>query len=173
MKKLLDDPEKYYKPKKRPSGHNISQNFGNNNGGAIPSNLIKIESQEEDPPNLLEISNTDNQSQYFRLCKAIDLIGHPARFPEKIPEFFIKFLTEPDDLVVDIFAGSNTTGHAAEALSRRWMAFEKEKKYLAASVFRFLEKEDFGIAGEIYDKLSEKEPSDWKVPQIPQLFDQT
>lgn len=32
---------------------------------------------------------------------------HPARFTESVPEFFIKFLTRPADIVVDLFAGSN------------------------------------------------------------------
>jgi site-specific DNA-methyltransferase (cytosine-N4-specific) len=60
--------------------------------------------------------------------------GHPARFPEKLPAFFIRFLTEPSDVVLDIFAGSNTTGAAAEAAGRRWLAFESR---LATSLFRF------------------------------------
>jgi hypothetical protein len=64
---------------------------------------------------------------------------HPARFPEKLPTFFIEFLTDPGDTVLDIFAGSNTTGSAAEKLDRRWLAFEKDHPYLAASVFRFVD----------------------------------
>jgi site-specific DNA-methyltransferase (cytosine-N4-specific) len=64
---------------------------------------------------------------------------HPARFPEKLPTFFIEFLTDPGDTVLDIFAGSNTTGSAAEKLDRRWIAFEKERTYLAASAFRFVD----------------------------------
>jgi hypothetical protein len=42
----------------------------------------------------------------------------PARFPTALPEFFIKLLTEPGDHVLDPFAGSNTTGEAAESLGR-------------------------------------------------------
>ena len=64
---------------------------------------------------------------------------HPARFPSKLPEFFIRLLTEPGDLVVDIFAGSNTTGFVAEQENRYWLAFEKELQYLATSSFRFME----------------------------------
>jgi hypothetical protein len=64
---------------------------------------------------------------------------HPARFPEKLPSFFVEFLTEPGDTVLDIFAGSNTTGSAAERLGRRWIAFEKDRGYLAASAFRFID----------------------------------
>ena len=54
-------------------------------------------------------------------------------------EFFIKMLTDPDDLVIDIFAGSNTTGQVAESLGRRWKAFETSREYLAASAFRFMD----------------------------------
>lgn len=48
-------------------------------------------------------------------------------------------LTEPGDLVVDIFAGSNTAGQVAESLGRRWQAYELSREYLAASAFRFLD----------------------------------
>ncbi|WOB45594.1 site-specific DNA-methyltransferase [Thermoleptolyngbya oregonensis NK1-22] len=126
MKKLLEDPEKFYDPKKRPSGHDIGKGFGKDNGGAIPSNL-------------LQIPNSESNGQYLRGCKALGLKAHPARFPSKFPEFFIRFLTEPGDLVVDIFAGSNTTGFVAEQENRYWLAFERELQYLAASSFRFME----------------------------------
>jgi DNA modification methylase len=124
MKKLLEDPDGFYSPKKRPSGHDISKGFSKDNGGAIPSNL-------------LQIPNSESNGQYLRGCKALELKGHPARFPSKLPEFFIRFLTQPGDLVVDIFAGSNTTGAVAEAEGRRWLAFDMELDYLAASAFRF------------------------------------
>jgi DNA modification methylase len=127
MKKLLEDPDRFYTPKKRPSGHNISKSFGSNsNGGAIP-------------PNLLQFPNTDSNSQYLRLCKKFSATKHPARFPSKLPEFFIDFLTEENDLVLDIFAGSNTTGEAAENRGRRWIACDMDRNYLAASALRFFE----------------------------------
>jgi site-specific DNA-methyltransferase (cytosine-N4-specific) len=31
---------------------------------------------------------------------------HPARFPEKLPMFFIEFLTDPGDTIYDPFCGS-------------------------------------------------------------------
>jgi site-specific DNA-methyltransferase (cytosine-N4-specific) len=125
MKKLLADPEGFYRPKDRPSGHDIGVSFAKDNGGAIPSNL-------------LQIPNTDSNGSYLRGCKAIDIKAHPARFPAKLPDFFVRMLTAPGDLVVDIFAGSNTTGAVAESLGRRWMSFELSREYLAASTFRFL-----------------------------------
>lgn len=124
MKKLLEDPAGFYSPKIRPSGHDIGKAFGKDNGGAIPSNL-------------LQISNSESNGCYLRGCRAVKTGQHPARFPAKLPEFFIRFLTEPGDLVVDIFAGSNTTGSVAEQEGRRWLGFEQRRDYLASSVFRF------------------------------------
>jgi len=146
MKKLLQDAESFYTPKGRPSGHDISGRFADDNGGAIPSNL-------------LQISNTESNSQYLRSCKAAGVSGHPARFPAKLPEFFIQFLTQPNDVVIDIFAGSNTTGAMCEQLNRRWLAFDLDRNYLAASVFRFLEPSDVD-ALKLYRRLSNMEPSD-------------
>jgi len=125
MKKLLVDPEGFYIPKVRPSGHDIGKSFGKDNGGAIPSNL-------------LQISNSESNSTYLRGCKICEVPSHPARFPSRLPEFFIRFLTDPNDVVLDIFAGSNTTGYVAEVEKRRWLAFEERRDYVAASAFRFL-----------------------------------
>lgn len=113
-----------YKAKLRPSGHDISTKFAKDNEGAIP-------------PNLLELANTESNSQYLRACRNAGLPAHPARYPIGFAEFFIKFLTDPEDVVLDPFAGSNTTGAAAETLGRRWLAFEMSEEYLMGSRFRF------------------------------------
>lgn len=125
MQTLLEDPTKFYSPKRRPSGHDIGQSFGKQNMGAIPSNL-------------LQISNTDSNSHYLRICKLLKREGHPARFPRALPEFFIKFLTEKGGVVVDIFSGSNTMGEAAELLGRRWLSIEQERDYAVLSSVRFM-----------------------------------
>ena len=140
MKKLLEDPDAFYEPAKRPSGHDIGKGFGKNNGGAIPSNL-------------LQIPNTESNGQYTAACKAVGVRRHPARFPAKLPEFFIRFLTDPEDLVIDFFAGSNTTGMVAEAESRRWLAFEERADYVAASAFRLIPK---GLGGDELQRLHEQ-----------------
>lgn len=125
MKTLLEDPEKFYSPKERPSGHDIGLSFGNANNGAIPSNL-------------LQIPNTESNSHYLRACKFLHREGHPARFPRALPEFFIKFLTDTDSVVVDIFSGSNTTGEAAEILGRQWLSIEQRRDYASLSAVRFM-----------------------------------
>lgn len=126
MKRLLKNPSKYYQPKLRASEHDIGTAFGRDNGGAIPSNLLSI-------------PNSQSNDSYLRTVRELGLKGHPARFPLKLPEFFIKMLTEPGDLVVDFFSGSNSTGRVAESHNRKWLSFEKEREYCALSVVRFLE----------------------------------
>ena len=79
----------------------------------------------------------------------------------KLPEFFIRFLTDPGDLVLDIFAGSNTTGLAAETVDRRWLAFEECREYVAASSFRFLRREvDVEAMKMIYSQIESGLPVD-------------
>ncbi len=160
MKRLLDNSDTYYSPKKRPSGHDISERFAEDKGGAIP-------------PNLLQIPNTESNSQYLRCCKMVGVKAHPARFPQKLPQFFIEFLTDAGDTVLDIFAGSNTTGAAAEELRRHWMAFELEQEYLAASAFRFLPEADEDVARHLYESLCVEGAANVMIPQLLQerLFD--
>lgn len=126
MKRLLKNG---YQAKIRPSGHEISDKFQKDNQGAIP-------------PNLLEIANTESNSAYLRRCKAAGIKPHPARFPQAFAEFFIKFLTDEGDIVLDPFAGSNTTGFAAEALQRQWVAFEINEDYVRGSFYRFHQVKD-------------------------------
>lgn len=150
MRKLLEDPSGFYKPKKRPSGHDISGGFGTDNGGAIPSNL-------------LEIPNSESNGQYLTGCKLVGAPQHPARFPARLPQFFIRMLTDPGDLVVDIFSGSNTTGWVAETEGRRWLAFDESRDYIAASAFRFLPK---SVAADrmrsLYESIQQQRPVDIK-----------
>ncbi len=116
------------KPARRPSQHAISANFDKDNGGAIPSNL-------------LEAPNTTSRDPYLARCREAGLPIHPARFPPAVPEFFVRFLTEPGQLVLDPFAGSNVTGMVAEQLKRRWLAIESNGDYVAGSRLRFAEEE--------------------------------
>jgi site-specific DNA-methyltransferase (cytosine-N4-specific) len=158
MKKLLRDPEAYYSPKGRPSGHSIGGAFGKDNGGAIP-------------PNLLTFPNSESNSIYLRLCKILDIAPHPARFPREIPEFFVKFLTKPGDYVVDIFGGSATTGEVAESLSRRWLCVEIDPDYTRASAVRFLEDRSQGEIIEILKRIKAGESPQIRPKQLQLLPD--
>lgn len=121
MRRLLKDG---YKAAMRPSQHEIGPHFQKDNGGAIP-------------PNLLTIPNTRSNDEYLHACRANGIPIHPARFPPGLPDFFIRFLTEPGQLVLDPFAGSNVTGKAAETLGRTWISIEINADYVAGSKLRF------------------------------------
>lgn len=145
MKNLIERPQDFVKQEGtvRPSGHVMGmKSWAKNNGGAIPSNL-------------LQISNSESNSQYLRYCKIIGIKGHPARFPLKLPEFFIKMLTDENDLVVDIFSGSNTTGQASECLGRKWLSIDFNLEYVASSVFRFADNVE--MANQYFNEIMDKQ----------------
>jgi DNA modification methylase len=167
MEQLLKGAESFYAPGVRPSGHDIGRAFRKNNGGAIP-------------PNLLTMSNTESNSYYLRTCKQLGLRSHPARFPAGLPRFFVQMLTDPDDLVVDIFSGSNTTGHVAELADRRWLSFELDRDFAALSALRFMDGEDLPAVRAVLETMNQgatarlrspgrggepaDEPSSWVSP---------
>jgi DNA modification methylase len=87
--------------------------------------------------NPAKFGNNAANDLYTERCKEAGVKIHPTRFPAALPQFFLRLLTDEDDVVLDPFAGSNTTGAVAEALHRRWIAVEKVQTYLEASKFRF------------------------------------
>lgn len=140
MQRLLKNPDGYYRPKQRDSGHSIGKAFGVDNGGALPSNLLSY-------------PNSDSNGFYIRTCKDLGVRSHPARFPSALPEFFIKMLTRSGDVVMDIFSGSNTTGQVAEGLERKWIAIERERAYAELSGIRFLEGRSLSEIQATYEAL--------------------
>ena len=114
------------KKTKRPSGHVITNSFANDKGGSIPSNLIQC-------------GNNESNSFYIKNSKLLGEKVHPARFPSELPKFFINFLTNLGDIILDPFAGSNTTGFVAEQLKRQWIGLEIRSDYAENSKLRFEE----------------------------------
>lgn len=125
MKRLIQTGK--YNHGARPSEHVIGEKtFAANNKGAIPGSTIVM-------------GNTSTDASYRDWCNRHGLGLHPARMPIKLAEFFIRFLTDKGDLVLDPFAGSNTTGRAAENLGRKWISIEKDPSYVQGSHGRFSE----------------------------------
>ena len=123
MKRLLE--RQSYNAGERPSEHKIgSKSFLKDHGGAIPSNVLPF-------------SNTSASDRYQEYCRQHGLEVHPARMPQGIAEFFVRFLTEPGDYVLDPFAGSNTTGEVCEELGRNWIGIEPNEDYIRGSMGRF------------------------------------
>ena len=121
MLRLID---RGFRAKRRPSGHLAKATWQKDLGGAIPGNVLTM-------------GNNDSIGRYIAMLTARGLKVHPARFPVHLPGWFIRFLTEPGDIVVDIFGGSMTTGWAAERLDRAWLGFELSEEYVEASRLRF------------------------------------
>jgi site-specific DNA-methyltransferase (cytosine-N4-specific) len=135
MKNLLKSQQ--YNAGVRPSGHKISEKgFLVNHGGAIGANVVDL-TGERLPDALLKYSGTKWDARYREYCHTRALSPHPARMQSSLSAFFIQFLTDPNDLVLDPFAGSNTTGAVAEELGRRWVSVEAEEEYVKGSKGRF------------------------------------
>ncbi|MFN0279207.1 MAG: DNA-methyltransferase [Pyrinomonadaceae bacterium] len=123
MEKLLKNQK--YNSGMRPSQHNIGKDsFLTDHGGAIPSNVLVA-------------ANTASRSSYLDYCKENEMSPHPARMPRFVADFFIQFLTVKGDLVLDPFAGSNTSGESAEHLERKWLAVEADRNYVVGSQAKF------------------------------------
>ena len=122
MEKLL--ARQTYNKGPRPSGHDLGDGFLKRHDGAIPSSVLSY-------------SNSKESQAYRDWCRENKVPQHPARMPMKLAEFFVSFLTNPGDLVFEPFAGSNTTGAAAEALGRKWVRVERDENYVLGSRGRF------------------------------------
>lgn len=110
---------------KRPSGHQIAAGaFASDNGGSIAHNLLTL-------------SNTASNDPYQKKCREAALPPHPARFPAGLPNFFIRLLTDPGDVVYDPFSGSGQTAAVAEVLGRHWITSERSLTYARGSALRF------------------------------------
>lgn len=151
MKHLLENG---YKPKLRPSGHDISSKFSKDNAGAIP-------------PNLLAIANTESNGNYQRYCRERGLKEHPARFPAALPAFFIRMLTDKEDLVFDPFAGSCVTGEIAEKMRRKWVCCELDNDYIKGALGRFV------LSNGRIDTIVRKEPYTIYPPVLSLIPDET
>ena len=53
---------------------------------------------------------------------------HPTQKPQEILEYFISLCSNKGDMIMDTFAGSGSTGKAAEKLDRNYILIERDKK---------------------------------------------
>lgn len=131
-----------YNSGKRPSEHKIGKtSFLKDCGGSIAHNLLELENMDSKRevrlPNAFSYSNSSSNDFFSKSCKERGITPHPARMPMGLPAFFIEFLTDPGDLILDPFAGTNTTGYIAAMLDRKWLAIDAEKIYMEQSKIRF------------------------------------
>lgn len=143
MEQLLK--RRSYNSGKRPSEHQISEGgFLKDNGGSIAHNVFEMEALDEKrevrlPHSVLSFSNTNSNDYFLKTCREKEVTPHPARMSGGLVNFFIQFLTDEGDLVLDPFSGSNTTGYCAEKLNRKWVSFEVKEDYIEQAIIRFSE----------------------------------
>lgn len=107
----------------RPSTHNFNcEKVWVDNGGSDPGTVITL-------------SNTNSNDVFSKLCKEKGIV-HPARFPEKLAEFFILAGTVEDALVLDPFSGSGTTAISAARNNRRWIGIDTNVDYCNLAIAR-------------------------------------
>jgi site-specific DNA-methyltransferase (cytosine-N4-specific) len=140
-----------YNDGKRPSEHQIRpKSFLRNHGGSIAQNFFEVLPLEPNRavrlPNAFSFSNTASNDHYSRACRTLGIAPHPARMPVGMAAFFVQFLTDPGDLVLDPFAGSNTTGAVAASMSRRWLSIDVNQAYAEHSKLRFSQFQDHSPA---------------------------
>lgn len=143
MLKLLKRQK--YNAGRRPSEHKIGEkSFLKDHGGSIAHNFFEMEPLDENrdvrlPHSVLSFSNTNSNDYFFKQCREKKITPHPARMSGGLINFFIEFLTDENDLVIDPFAGSNTTGYCAEKHKRKWLSFEIKENYIEQAIIRFSE----------------------------------
>ena len=69
---------------------------------------------------------------------------HPTQKPEALLARVLLAATQPDDLVLDPFFGSGTTGAVARRLRRRYLGIERDPSYAAAARMRIEAVEPWG-----------------------------
>lgn len=98
------------------------------------------------PRNVILRGHTCRGTRAYRQHAArLGLPLHGGMQPTAIADFFIRFLSEPDDLVVDPFGGTIRTGLAAERLGRRSIVTEWILEYLRGAAELFRHFEGFGM----------------------------
>jgi DNA modification methylase len=101
--------------------------YGAATQGTIPRNILRYQ------------HNCADKARAVVLAKAEGLPVHGATMPLALADFLVRYLSEPEDLVVDPFAGWGTTAIAAQRNGRRWLTTEKMGEYAAVQKLRINE----------------------------------
>jgi DNA modification methylase len=75
------------------------------------------------PFNVLPMANTNS-------ANSAGSEGHGAGTPHDLADWWVRYLTRPGDVVLDMFAGSGTIPLAAYARDRKAIAIEKDARYI-------------------------------------------
>ena len=94
-----------------------------NNSGMTGMNTMNLKHLKlARPSNVINVNNVSNQFTSKRL--------HPATFPVKLVDFFIKTFSNKNDLILDPFMGSGTVGISAKKLDRSFIGIDNDIKWV-------------------------------------------
>ena len=85
-----------------------------------------------DPGSVIVLGNNNSNDVFMKWCKE-KKISHPARFPEKLADFFILAGSDPGDIVLDPFSGSGTCAVSAQRNGRKWIGIDINEDYCELS----------------------------------------
>jgi len=93
------------------------------------------------PTNVFNISNyCKSGREVSAYARTLGISPHGAKMPLPLAEKLVRFLSREGDLIVDLFGGTLTTGHAAELHNRRWLCTDMMWEYIRSSFVRFEDK---------------------------------
>ncbi len=119
---------------------------------AYPTNVLEIEDPNWLPDDNLIFENV------IELSTECGNKGHSAAFPVGLPEWFIKLFSSPADIVLDPFAGSGTTGLAAQNLGREFCLIELLEENVKTIKERIYGKKDIpNIQPQLTEKTNAEE----------------
>ncbi|MBL0709709.1 MAG: site-specific DNA-methyltransferase [Colwellia sp.] len=96
------------------------------------------------PKNVLTYHNTCTRGRTVSsYAKELGIPAHAAKMPYDLADFLVRFLSREDDLIVDPFGGTFTSGEAAERNSRRWICTDMIWEYARQSFIRFSDTDTF------------------------------
>jgi len=112
-----------YNPIKVPGGRpRVSRTRTRKAGGVYPPQPphTTISDGDVNPISVLAFNNDNNLP---------DWCAHPTQKPESLMFYLIALYSNPNDLIIDPFMGSCTTGSAAIRLNRRFIGIERNKEF--------------------------------------------
>lgn len=101
------------------------------NMGSIKSTNKYLNSKLGRPSNVIYANNVSNQ---YMLKKE-----HPATFPIKLVDFFVKTFSDEGDIILDPFMGSGTVGVSCLLNNRKFIGIDTNEEYCNLAERRILE----------------------------------
>ena len=112
---------------------------------------------------MLEKQNTITKEQFMEWTKSIWImnaesarrIGHPAPFPEELPNRLIQLYSFTDDIILDPFMGSGTTAVTAIKTKRKYIGYDINEEYIKLANNR--------IKNAMHDSITLFEPTENEI----------